>query len=76
MKYIRAQSGEVYSVSQLMPPSRGIEDIWRLSLITVHGQRQTYAIYSDRDMAFTEYGKVICFLASEKSLYIFEPGTK
>lgn len=82
MKYIRTQNGEVYSISQLMPPSKAIayteesKEIWRLSLITVDGKRETYMIYDDREVAFAEYAKVICFLASEKFLYVFEPGSK
>jgi len=74
MKYIRTQSGLVASVSQLLPPSKGMPgggEIWRLSLITTDGQRHTYAVCDSRQNAIEMYDFVVAFMRSSYSLLEF-----
>lgn len=78
MKYIRAQSGEIYSVSQLMPPKRLQREgelVWQLKLITVDGQRQPYAVYADVVLAGAAWGHVMAFMGGGHMMLSFEePG--
>jgi hypothetical protein len=84
MKYIRAQNGMVLSVSQLIPPSKGSRheplsgseiEIWRLNVITVHGQRHTYAVYTDMEHAISVFSnEVLPFVYGDKDLLLFQYG--
>ena len=78
MKYIRAQDGRVFSISQLIPPmkrqsARGGEvvEIWSLKVITIDGSRETYATFESLKEA-SECYKVMClFMADAQTLYTF-----
>jgi len=77
MKYIRAQNGKIYSVSQLMPPCRGRvmgEDLWRLSLVTLHGTEWVYATYSEEAIALDVYRIVEAFITSRHAMITFGIG--
>ena len=78
MKYIRAQSGEIYSVSQLMPPKRVTregEPEWQLKVITVDGQRAVYAGYDENVLAAAAWGHVMAFMGGGHMMLSFEePG--
>lgn len=84
MKYIRAQNGMVLSVSQLIPPTKGSRhdastqseiEIWRLNVITVDGQRHTYAVYTDMEHAIAVFSnEVVPFMWQNSHLLLFELG--
>jgi hypothetical protein len=80
MKYIRAQNGMVLSVSQLIPPAKGSRhdplqgvevEIWRLNVVTIDGQRHTYAVYTDMEHAINVFSNVmIPFTYSERRVAV------
>ena len=84
MKYIRAQNGEVLSISRLIPPqSRAIyhpsglakkSEHWVLRAVAVCGHDYTYATYDTAERAQSVFEYMLAFLYSEHSLVIFELG--
>ena len=82
MKYIRAQNGEVASISRLIPPqSRAIyhpsglaKKSWVLRAVAVCGHDYTYATYDTAERAQSVFEYMLAFLYSEHSLVIFELG--
>ena len=78
MKYIRAHTGEIYSVSQLIPPKRLSHEggpVWQLKLITLDGQRQPYAQYDEEVLAVAAWQHVMAFMGGGHTLLSFdEPG--
>jgi hypothetical protein len=84
MKYIRAQNGEVLSVSQLIPPSKGSRhdalsgsdiEVWRLNVITVDGQRHTYAVYTEMEHAIAVFSnRMVPFIYGKRVAILFDLG--